>query len=91
MLLPTYKGNLPFECWCIDILKWGVHLLIICVYAFSKWVENGVLEDHQGGTVARWVHSEVVCCYGTPRLVCTDSSTEFKVSFTKYLNEMGVR
>ena len=86
-----YKGNLPFECWCIDILKWGVHLLIVCVCAFSKWVEAGVLEDCQGGTVARWVHSEIVCRYGTARLVRTNLGTEFKGAFTKYLREMGVR
>ena len=43
VLLPTYKGNLPFECWCIDLLKWGEQLLIVCVCAFSKWVEAAVL------------------------------------------------
>ena len=90
-LLPTYKGNLPFECWCMDILKWGVYLLIVCVCAFSKWVEAGVWEDCLSITVARCMHSEIVCYYGTPRLVCTDCGTEFKGAFANNLKEMGVR
>ena len=65
-MLPTYKGNLPFECWCVDLLKWGKFLIIVCVCMFSKWVEAGVLADGRSGTVARWVHSEVVCRFGTP-------------------------
>ena len=59
VVLPTYKGNLLFECWCINLLKWGVHMLIVCICTFSKWVEAGVLEDYQSSMVAIWIHSEV--------------------------------
>ena len=86
-----YKGSLSFECWCVDIPKWGVHLLIVCVYAFSKWVDAGVLEDCQSNKLARWMHSEIVCCNGTPRLVRTDHDIEFKGAIMKYLREMGAR
>ena len=91
MLLPTYKGNLPFECWCVDLLKWGVHILIVCVCAFSKWVEAGVLDDRRSSTVVRWLHTEIVCRYGAPRIVRSDRGSEFQGAFTRYLSEMGVR
>ena len=90
-MLPTYKGNLPFECWCVDLLKWGKFLIIVCVCTFSKWVEAGVLADRRSCTVARWVHSEVVCRFGTPRIIWLDCETEFRGAFAHYLADMGMR
>ena len=75
----------------MDILKWGVYLLIVCVCAFFKWVKAGVLEDCQSSIVARWMYTKIVCCDGTPKLVYTDRGIEFKGTFVRYLKEMGVR
>ena len=82
---------MPFECWCIDLLKWGKQLLVVCICAFSKCVEAGILPDSKSSTVTRWVHAELVCRYGSPQVVRTDRGSEFKVAFAKYMREMGIR
>ena len=73
------------------MVKWGKFLIIVCVCAFSKWVEAGVLADRRSGTVARWVHSEVVCRFGTPRIIWSDHGTKFRGAFACYLADIGVR
>ena len=73
------------------MLKWGKFLIVVCVCMFSKWVEAGVIADCKSSTVARWVHSEVVCRFGTPRIIRSDHGTEFQGAFARYLADMGVR
>ena len=85
-----YKGNLPFECWCIDLLVWGRYVLIVAVCPFSKWVEAGILPDKRSSTVARWVHAELLCRYGSPRIIRSDRGSEFRGAFEVYLRDMGV-
>ena len=75
----------------MDLLKWGKFLIIVCVCTFSKWVEAGVLADCRSSTVARWVHSEVVCRVGTAQIIWSDCGTEFWGAFARYLVDMGVR
>ena len=83
VLFPTYKGREPFECWCIDLVT---HLkgpagmpaiMIVAVCPFSKWVEAAPLHYHSSSTVAWWLHLEVVCRYGIPRLIRCDHGEEF--------------
>ena len=95
-MYPTYKGRMPFEMWCIDLVtirsRAGTpSTLIVAVCAFSKWVEAGPLEDKRSATVTRWVHSELVCRYGTPALIRTDRGSEFKGAFQAYAWRMGIR
>ena len=75
----------------MDLLKWGKCIIIVCVCTFSKWVEAGVLADRRSSTVARWVHSEVVCRFGTPRIIRSDHGTELRGAFAYYLVDMGMR
>ena len=75
----------------MDLFKWGKYLIIVCVCTFSKWVEAEVLANRRSSTVARWVHSEVVCRFGTPQVIRSDRRTEFWGVFARYLADMGVR
>ena len=72
-------------------MKWGQQILIVCICTFCKWVEAGVIVDRRSSTVARWVHAEITCQYGTPGLIRTDRGTEFRGAFSRYLADMGVR
>ena len=90
MILPTYKGNLSFECWFIDLLIWGRHILVMVVCPFSKWVEVGILPIKHSSTVGGWVHAELLCRYGLPQVIRLDCSAEFRGAFEVNLQDMGL-
>ena len=97
-LVPTNKGAGPFHTWCLDLVTHlypagpsGETYLAVAVYAFSKWVEVGVLQDRSSETVTRWFYREITCCFGTPAAVRTDRGKEFMGEFGRYLARLGVQ
>ena len=52
-------------------------IFVIELCPFSKWVEEALLPNHASSTVIHWLHSEVMCFYGTPRLIRCDYGGEF--------------
>ena len=83
IFFPTYKGREPFKCWCIDLvthlkgLAGMPTIMVVVVCPFSKQVESAPLPDRSSSIVACWLHSEVVCRYGTPRFIRCDCGGEF--------------
>ena len=87
-LHPHHKGTRPFHTWAIDLItnltppgpRGEVHA-IVCVCAFSKWVEIGPITNRQSSTVTRWFHSEITNRYGSPAAVRCDRGKEFEGAF----------
>ena len=62
-VLPSRKDFYPFHTWCIDLItslgqadegECGAkgRVLVVCVCAFSKWIEAAILPDKRSFTVA---------------------------------------
>ena len=62
-VLPSQKDFYPFHTWCIDLItslrqadegEGGAkgRVLVVCVCAFSKWIEAAILPDKRSFTVA---------------------------------------
>lgn len=64
--------------------------VVVCVCAFSKWVEAWPTPDLRSETIVRLFHSNVVCRFGVPRVVRTDRGTEYAGEFKLYLRRLGV-
>ena len=97
-LLPTRKSLQPFYTWCIDTITSlqppspsGGRFLVVCVCAFSKWVECGILEALTSQHVTDWFHANIVCRFGTPAIVRTDRGKEYLGSFARYLRMKGIQ
>lgn len=96
-LHPHPKNTRPFHTWAIDLItnltppgpRGEVHA-VVCVCAFSKWVEIGPLADRTSSTVASWFHREITCRFGTPSIVRCNRGKEFEGEFAEYLRSMGV-
>eukprot|EP00117_Sycon_ciliatum_P015220 scpid31464/ scgid0234/ Protein NYNRIN; NYN domain and retroviral integrase catalytic domain-containing protein; Pol-like protein len=77
------SANGPWDVVHIDTLELGVnrsgryHCVLVCVDAFTKWVEVVPLKRHDGICVAR-AFVDVCSRWGPPRVVRSDNGTEFK-------------
>ena len=73
--MPSYKGSEPFECWSIDLvthlkgLAWTATSMVVVVCQFSKWVDVEPLPYHASSTITCWLYFDVVCYYGTPKVI----------------------
>lgn len=98
-LFPNEKRVGPFHTWSIDAAVRltptnplnGAKHLIVCVDAFSKWVEIGTFDRLLSTSVMDWFHENIVCRYGVPVVVRCDNGKEFQGDFKLYLQSMGVR
>ena len=87
-LMPIFKGLRPFMCWCIDTIVRlhppapnGARDVVVCICPCSRWIEIGALPSLNSHEVAKWFHTEIVCRYGLPLIVCSDKGSEYKGAF----------
>lgn len=76
-----------FHTWCIDTITnlgaspKGYTHLVVCVDAFTKWVEAWPAEGLTARERVELFHLNITCRYGTPAVVRSDRGTEFQGVF----------
>lgn len=86
---PTRKCTQPFDTWCIDVVgpflpvsEEGHNKLVVCVCAFSKWVEAWPVSNLRSETIARLFHLNITARFGICRVVRSDKGREFLGEFS---------
>ena len=55
----------------------GHEHILVCVDSFSRWVEAFPLHDQSASTIARVLHDEIFCRYGSPISIISDRGRNF--------------
>lgn len=55
----------------------GKRYVVVAVDLFTKWVEARALTDADAQSIASFVHEEIICRHGIPRMLTSDQGTEF--------------
>jgi hypothetical protein len=83
--------------WHVDLFgpirqqsKQGNRYVMVCVEAYSKWVELIPLPDKEASRTAAAFRREVICRYGAPAEVVTDGGGEFAGQFTELMEQCFV-
>ncbi|KAJ0836082.1 putative nucleotidyltransferase, Ribonuclease H [Helianthus annuus] len=73
----------PFQKWAIDIIgpfpegPVGVKCVVVAIDYFTKWVEARPLEKITGEQMSRFVLDNIICRYGVPNELVSDSGVQF--------------
>ena len=51
--------------------------IILAVDFFTKYPEAVAVEDADAQTVAKFLHSDIICRHGVPKEITSDRGTEF--------------
>ena len=77
--IPTHKGYQPFRTWtsnCIVGLQPpapnGGTVVVIAIDAWTKWVEYRIINPLDSCETSRFLHEDIICCYGLPAVVWCD-------------------
>ena len=96
-LFPTFKGFRPFTIWAIDLVgplpkrPAGETYVVVCVDAFTKWVEIRVLSDKLSTSLTDFFYEDIIARYGVPVAVRSDRGTEFKGAFDRLCDLFSIR
>src|SRR6266540_1048296 len=72
-----------FKRWGIDIVgplpitREGNRYIIVAMDYFSRWSEARSLKAANAETVATFIYEEIICRFGTPRILQSDRRTHF--------------
>lgn len=55
----------------------GHEYILVCVDSFSRWVEAFPLHDQTASTIARVLHDEIFCRFGSPINIVSDRGRNF--------------
>src|SRR3954447_10150736 len=55
----------------------GKRYIVVAVDYFTKYVEAETLETADAQTIATFVHKEIICRHGIPKILTSDRGTEF--------------
>src|SRR6266540_3813587 len=72
-----------FERWGIDIvgslsiIREGNKYIVVAMNYFSRWPEARPLKAANVETVATFIYEEIICRFGTPRILQSDKGTHF--------------
>ena len=64
--------------------------MVVTVYAFSNWLEVGLLLGKDAYLVMEWFYVNVVYRFRVPLLVSSDCGLEFSGAFGPYLQNLYV-
>ena len=82
-----------FERWGIDIVgpllatETGNRYIIVAMDYFSRWPEARAVKKANAETVATFIYEEIICRYGTPKIIQSDQGTHFVNETIKLLTE----
>ena len=82
-----------FERWGIDIVgpllatETGNRYIIVAIDYFSRWPEARAVKKANAETVATFIYEEIICRYGTPKVIQSDQGTHFVNETIRLLTE----
>ncbi|GJT20965.1 reverse transcriptase domain-containing protein [Tanacetum coccineum] len=82
-LMTSIMAPWPLYQWGIDILgplpeaSGKLKFVIVAIDYFTKWIEAKPLVRITGNDVKKFMHENIVCRFGLPRIIVTDNGTQF--------------
>lgn len=82
-LKPIRKVTLPFYQVGLDVMGplpmtlTGKQYIVVAVDHFTKWVEARALEEADAQSIISFLHDDVICRHGVPKIMSTDRGSEF--------------
>ena len=70
--------------------EYGHHYLFVTVDRFSNWVETHTVPSLHSWRAAKFLHDDLVACWGNPCYVWTDNSAEFAGSFAQLCKGLDI-
>jgi transposase InsO family protein len=61
----------------LPITTGGKRYIILAVDFFTKYIEGIAVEEADAQTVAKFIHSDIICRHGVPKQLTSDRGTEF--------------
>jgi len=69
----------------------GNKYIVVLQDAFSKWLEAKAIPDARAATIMDWLRQEVFSRFGVPKMITTDSGTQFDCKeFKKFCQDRGI-
>lgn len=69
----------------LPVSEEGHNKLVVCVCAYSKWVEAWPVSNLRSATIAKLFHLNITARFGVCRVVRSDKGREFMGEFQAYL------
>jgi transposase InsO family protein len=82
-LQPITKIAQPFHQVGIDVMgplnvtPTGKRYIVLAIDHFTKYIEARALEDADAQSIAVFIHDDIICRHGVPRILTSDRGTEF--------------
>ena len=92
MVVPAW----PFDMWGIDLIgpfpkaKGKMTHVVVAVDYFTKWVEAKALATISEENIINFVHDQIWCRFGLPRVIVSDNGTQFATKFTAECNRLRI-
>ncbi|XP_015169037.1 uncharacterized protein K02A2.6-like [Solanum tuberosum] len=84
----------PFVAWGMDVIGQidskasnGHQFILVAIYYFTKWMEAITFKAVTKKAVVDFVHSNIICDFGIPRIVITDNAANFNNNLMKEVCE----
>ena len=88
----------PFSVWGIDIIRKitpkasnGHEFILVAIDYFTKWVEATSFSILKAKHVARFIESNIICSYGVPHEIISDTGMHFEDEVQRILQKYGVK
>jgi transposase InsO family protein len=82
-LQPITKITRPFHQVGIDVMgplnitPNGKRYIVLAIDHFTKYIEARALEDADAQSIAIFIHDDIICRHGVPKILTSDRGTEF--------------
>jgi hypothetical protein len=62
----------------------------VAIDHYSKWCEAKIVVDHGAKTTSKFLEDDILCRYGVPKFVLTNSGREWAVKFDVMCKDYGI-
>ena len=70
----------------LPVTRNGKRYIILAVDFFTKYLEGIAVDEADAQTVAKFIHSDIICRHGVPKELTSDRGTEFVNNLIKELS-----
>jgi hypothetical protein len=71
--------------------KSGNKYILVAIDHYSKWCEAKVVGDHGVKTATRFLEDDIICKYGVPKFILTDTGGEWAAEFELMCKDYGIQ
>ncbi len=64
--------------------------ILVAIDHYSKWCEAKIVVDHGAKTTSKFLEDDILCRYGVPKFVLTNSGREWAVKFDVMCKDYGI-